>query len=97
MDYVGQTFRDCRVELDGNTFSGCYFDNVVLDYGGGETRIEGCAFDGFRFAPSGNLLRGLNTMRALAQQGGAKTVDPLADGLAAFIRTPDPTSTVTLG
>lgn len=97
MDFVGQTFRDCRVELDGNTFSGCYFDNVILDYGGGETRIVDCGFEGLIFSPRGDLLRGLKTMRALAQQGGSKAIEPVANGLADFIRTHDPTNTITLG
>ena len=59
MDYKDQTFEDTTVELDGNSFENCIFNEVVLHYAGGELSMKNCHFDRFSFAFGGALANGL--------------------------------------
>ena len=66
MDYEGTRFADSAVELDGNRFVRCTFENATLIYGGGAVEITGCTFGGtIRWALSGALGGGLAALGKL--------------------------------
>lgn len=93
MNYNGETFRGCTVALDGNTFEACTFKDVTLDYGGGPTALIGCDFDGVGFRLTGNLERGLETLRQLHHDLGSQYVDKLVNQITAILRRKDPPTT----
>ena len=59
MDYKDQTFENTTVELDGNTFENCDFDNVVFHFSGGDLNMENCNINRFSFQFGGHLANGL--------------------------------------
>lgn len=63
--YKGQEFSG-RVEIDGNSYVACTFEDVVLVYAGGEPpSFAGCIFREWRFAfegPAGNTINFLKSM-----------------------------------
>ena len=59
MDYVDQKFQGETVELDGNSYTNCTFDDVIFIFGGGDLKMSNCAFLRFRFQFSGALANGL--------------------------------------
>lgn len=46
MNYDGATFRNREVELDGNEFTNCFFENVTFIYSGGPLRVYGPTIGG---------------------------------------------------
>ena len=65
MDYKDQTFENTTVELDGNTFENCDFDNVVFHFSGGDLNMENCNIDRFSFQFGGQLANGLYALYQL--------------------------------
>src|SRR3546814_15091843 len=84
MDYNGQTFRNCDVDLDGNRFFECHFEAVVFNYNGGPLFLEGCVFAGYHFNLGGYLGRGLEALRLFAHSGGSDHVRALVDSLSSI-------------
>ena len=59
MDYKDQSFENTTVELDGNNFENCKFDNVVFQYAGGDLNMRNCDMNRFSFQFGGALANGL--------------------------------------
>lgn len=59
MDYKDQTFEDVTVDLDGNKFENCTFDNVVFKFGGGDLVMKDCGIGRFSIRFDGALANGL--------------------------------------
>ena len=65
MDYKNETFEGVPVELDGNTYENCTFDNVVFKYSGGDLEMKDCKFVRFSFVFGGALANGLYALLQL--------------------------------
>lgn len=96
MDFVGETFRRCEVDIDGNSFTECRFEDVTLNYGGGQMRLIGCVFDGVQIRLTGDLANGLDALRQLHHDWGPKMVKKLVDDISAMLRRKDPPQTIVI-
>jgi hypothetical protein len=65
VDYKDQTFENTTVELDGNSFENCDFDNVVFHFSGGDLNMENCNINRFSFQFGGQLANGLYALYQL--------------------------------
>jgi hypothetical protein len=65
VDYKDETFEGVEVELDGNTFEKCTFDNVLFKYSGGDLEMKDCKFVRFSFVFGGALANGLYALLQL--------------------------------
>jgi len=65
VDYKDQTFENTTVQLDGNTFVNCRFDNAVLQYSGESLKMDNCTFNRFSFQFGGALATGLYALYQL--------------------------------
>lgn len=65
MDYKNETFEGVTVELDGNSYEGCTFDDVLFVFGGGDLNIKDCGIGSFRFQFTGQLANGLYALYQL--------------------------------
>jgi hypothetical protein len=74
MEYVNQTFKSTTVSLDGNSYTGCSFRDVIFVYAGGPLEMENCAMDRFSFQFDGDLSRGLFTLYQLFGTEGMLTI-----------------------
>jgi hypothetical protein len=81
MRYEGEAFHDCRVELDGNQFDSCRFNNVTFHYSGGPIHLCGCEFDGFGWTFGGDLARGLAVLGQLYASNQAVAVSQLSKAM----------------
>lgn len=95
--FEAQTFKNCRVVLDGNEYVGCAFEDVIIEYGGGAFVLNDSTFTNYRFAIVGDLARGIQAMRAIAHSDSPKAVKRLVDDMVAILRRPNPVETFTLG
>ena len=59
MDYNNETFANTTVQLDGNRFENCTFDDVVFHFAGGELFMDKCTINRFSFQFDGALANGL--------------------------------------
>jgi len=59
MDYKNETFEGVTVQLDGNSFENCTFNEVVFVFGGGDIQMTNCNMDRFSFQFEGALANGL--------------------------------------
>ena len=59
MKHVNESFKGVAVEIDGNHYENCTFEDVTFVYGGGEMNIKDCAIISFRFQFAGDLANGL--------------------------------------
>src|SRR3546814_5017982 len=96
MDYNGQTFRNCDVELDGNRYFECDVEAVVFNYNGGPLFLEGCVCAGYHFNLGGDLGRGLEALRLFAHSGGADHVRALVDSLSSMLNRSVPIDSFTI-
>lgn len=65
MEFVSKNFRNETVQLDGNSFENCVFDDVVFNYAGGMVSFSRCTFKRVLWAMDGDLGRGLRTLGLL--------------------------------
>ena len=65
MQHKDRMFEDETVKLDGNSYEGCVFRNVVFDYSGGELEMKDCQMDRFSFKFGGALANGLYALYQL--------------------------------
>ena len=47
MDYKNETFEGVEVELDGNTFERCSFNDVLFKFSGGDIEMKECKIERF--------------------------------------------------
>lgn len=59
MEYRNQAFEGVTITLDGNSYFGCSFKNVVFHYSGGDVTIQECGMDHFSFQFGGQLANGM--------------------------------------
>lgn len=97
MDYNGASFRDCRVELTGNAYRNCTFENVTLYYEGGVVVLDNCDVDGARIELGGPAADGLEFIRRTAHAQGPKAVKEAVAFVSNVLRKPLPTSTYIIG
>lgn len=97
MEYRDTTFRNCAVDLDGNTFKDCFFENVVLNYRGGAIHLDGNTLKDCPIVIGGELARSLENLRLLAHMGGPKGVKAMVDLVSGFLRKSTPVESVTIG
>ncbi len=96
MEHVGETFRSCRVRLDGQTYVECTFDDVVFEYAGGKVSLDRNTITNCRVDLDGDLARGIEFMRIWAHTEGPKGVKKLVDWITGVLRRPLPTETFTI-
>lgn len=90
MDYVGNTFRNTEVSIDGHSFRDCVFENATLHYKGGPATFNGCIFDSnLRWRLDGDLANGLGLIREVHRVGGGAQVKRLVDSFTNFFRKVD--------
>ena len=65
MDYKDETFEGVEVELDGNTFERCKFNDVLFKFSGGDIEMKNCAIERFSFVFGGQLANGLYALLQL--------------------------------
>jgi hypothetical protein len=66
MHYENETFASGTVVvLDNNSFTGCVFNDVVLDYSGGPVEMERCSIQRFSLQFGGDLAQGLSILYQL--------------------------------
>ncbi len=85
MKHEDRTFTDI-VELDGEDFSGCTFDNCLLIYrGGAPPAINGCSFNSFTFEFRDHAANTVAFLRAMANpnSGLQKIIRDTFPGLSA--------------
>ncbi len=74
MKYKSETFEKTTVQLDGNTFESCEFNNCVLEYSGGKPpTMSNCGLSGSSFSftdQAGDTVQFLTAM----YHGGFKEV-----------------------
>jgi hypothetical protein len=89
--YKGQNFSSGKVRLDGNSFDGCRFENVTLEYGGGRVELANCHFGRVEWSFDGDLGNGLDFLGHL--YGSFGLTDRLVEMLASLVqaRAPQPT------
>lgn len=80
-----QVFDGVTVELDGNSFIGCTFRNVIFKYAGGDVEMSECIIESFQFQFDGALATGLFTLYQLfGTDGMLKVIEgftrPMGDG-----------------
>lgn len=69
MEHIAQTFTG-TVEIDGETFVDCVFDDATLVYSGGERPvISGCSFRSTGLVFRGAAAATMGMLTALAQPG----------------------------
>lgn len=70
--HEGQTFRNQRVSIDGNTYVRCQFHNCELVYAGGDNvGLQYCDFDNVRWTFDGPAARTIVFMTGLYNGGDA--------------------------
>jgi hypothetical protein len=65
VDYKDETFEGVEVELDGNTFERCSFNDVLFKYSGGDIEMKDCKIERFSFVFGGQLANGLYALLQL--------------------------------
>lgn len=91
MRYEGQTFRDRKVEMDGNEFFECHFERVALVIRGEKpTIIEGCVFYEWKWELAGPAMMGIEAIRMLVQSAGSGAVNQAVQDVTKFLQTPLP-------
>jgi hypothetical protein len=88
MDHAGQVFRNVTVDIDGNSYLDCEFDNVVFRYGGGPVTFTRNMVRRGQFVFVGDFGRALATIHDIAHKGGPEQVEFFANLLANTIRQP---------
>ena len=83
MKHNGKTFANQRVELDGNEFVSCVFNDCEMVYAGGQPPVlDSCSFANPKFTFTGAASNTLSFIRAM-YTGGFK---PIVDGTIDSIR-----------
>jgi hypothetical protein len=82
--YSKRAFTEGEVELDGNEFQGCRFENVTLTYGGGTVGLQDCHFGKVAWSFVGPLGNGLEMLAHLYAAFGR--TEALVDMLAGLVR-----------
>lgn len=70
MDYKNETFEGVEVELDGNTYERCRFNDVLFRFSGGNIEMKECAIERFSFVFGGPLANGLFALLQLFGKEG---------------------------
>jgi hypothetical protein len=65
VDYKNETFESVEVELDGNTFERCSFNDVLFKFSGGDIEMKECKIERFSFVFGGALANGLYALLQL--------------------------------
>ena len=82
MKHQGETFTNAKVELDGQEFYACTFENCVMAYGGGPPPIlNGCTLGGCRWIFVGAADRTLQFMQAMFHGGFQDVVEQTFDAI----------------
>jgi hypothetical protein len=80
--HEGKTFKSQTIELDGNEFLNCEFDQCILVYRGGvPPTLDGCGFDSPRFVFEGAASNTMAFLKALSEP---------ASGLSSFLKNSFP-------
>ena len=67
MKHVDKTFSGGEVEIDGEVFENCNFENCSLVYSGGATpQFTGCGFGELRVEFRGSANNTVNLLQAMA-------------------------------
>jgi hypothetical protein len=87
MQFQGLTFRDDTIELDGDEYDGCRFENCTLVYRGGPLpTLADCSFSRSSIALEGAAAATLSFLHALYHRG----FQVMVEQTFAAIRTDDP-------
>jgi hypothetical protein len=82
MQHQGKTFTKTKVELDGQQFFNCTFEQCVMSYGGGgPPTLHGCTFGGCRWVFIDAADRTLQFMQAMYSGGFQDVVEPTFDAI----------------
>ena len=92
MDHVREAFANVTIDIDGNSYLECQFDNVVFRYAGGPIAFTANTVRNGRFEFVGDFGRALNSIRQMAHLGAPDHVEFFANLLANTIRQPAPLS-----
>lgn len=90
MLFQNHKFHECDVELDGNQYEGCRFDECNLVYAGGPMpSLVGCSFGTFRFVFVGAAGNTITFLKALHGGGGefTETVNDIIEDIADHSKT----------
>jgi len=76
MKHEGKTFTNTKIELDGQQFFNCTFEQCVMSYGGGgPPTLHGCTLGGCRWVFIGASDRTLQFMQAMYSGGFQDVVE----------------------
>ena len=75
-DYIGRTYEGEQIELDGNTYTDCRFDNCVLIFKGGDLpSLKDNVFSECGWQFDGAAARTLAFMTAMYHGGGRELIE----------------------
>ena len=85
MNYVGRTFANCNLPLDGHSFIDCRFGvGCILVYSGlGPVAFRDCEFDHMQFSFAGPAANTLEFIKGMARvEGGEQFLQRVIEALS---------------
>ncbi|MDV3457539.1 hypothetical protein RZN05_11135 [Sphingomonas sp. HF-S4] len=74
MHHENHVFEAGTLALDGDSFTNCTFQDIVLQYSGGPVTMVNCNFNRFSFQFGGDLAQGLHILHQLFGTEGMFTI-----------------------